>query len=103
MAKKNENQNPITVGRGDPLQSMKHFLYGLTGYPFVHHAFEMKRETESIFMVLTLGELVGIPVMPPIYTLRLLPYLAPDVQKWKRQLARRKEFWEKEEFDLHGV
>lgn len=103
MADKNENQNPISGRRAHALQSMKHFLYGLTGYPFVHHALEMKRETESIFMVLTLGELVGIPVMPPIYTLRLLPHLAPDVQKWKCQLARRKEFWEKEEFDLHGV
>ena len=41
--------------------------------------------------------------MPPVYTLRLLPYVAPKIVAWKRQLARKKEFWEKEEYDLQGV
>ncbi|MDP2605733.1 MAG: hypothetical protein Q8S00_24590 [Deltaproteobacteria bacterium] len=84
-------------------QAVKDFFYGLTGYEFVHHAREMRHEAESIFLVVTLGDLVGIPVMPPVYALRLLPFVAPGIAAWKRQLARRKEFWEKEEYDLHGV
>ena len=84
-------------------QAVKDFFYGLTGYEFVHHAREMKHEAESIFLVVTLGDLVGIPVMPPAYALRLLPFVAPEIAAWKRQLARRKEFWEKEEYDLHGI
>ena len=84
-------------------QAVKDFFYGLTGYEFVHHAREMKHEAESIFLVVTMGDLVGIPVMPPVYALRLLPYVAADIAKWKQQLARRKEFWEKEEYDLHGI
>jgi hypothetical protein len=51
----------------------------------------------------TLGDLVGVPIMPPVHALRLLPYVVPEIEKWKRQLARRKEFWEKEEYDLHGI
>jgi hypothetical protein len=54
-------------------------------------------------MVVTLGDLVGIPVMPPVYALRILPFVAPEIAAWKRQLARRKEFWEKDEYDLHGI
>jgi len=54
-------------------------------------------------MVVTLGDLIGVPVLPPIYALRLLPYVTPDVAAWKRHLARRKEFWEKDEYDLHGI
>jgi len=82
---------------------VRDFIYGLTGYEFVQHARAMRRETESIFLIVTMGDVIGIPIMPPIYALRLLPHIAPEMPKWKRQLARRKEFWEKEEYDLHGV
>jgi hypothetical protein len=84
-------------------EAVKDFMYGLTGYRFVHHAREMKHEAETLFFLVTLGDLVGVPIMPPVYSLRLLPSVASEIVKWKRQLARRKEFWEKEEFDLHGI
>lgn len=84
-------------------QAVKDFIYGMTGYQFAHHARQMKHESESLFLLVTLGDLVGIPIMPPVYSLRLLPYVAPKILAWKRRLARSKEFWEKEEYDLHGV
>jgi hypothetical protein len=82
---------------------MKQFLYGLTGYEFARYAVETRHELESIFIIVTLGDLIGVPVLPPIYSLRLLPYVAPEIGMWKRHLARRKEFWEREEYDLHGI
>lgn len=85
------------------MQALRNFIYGMTGYEFARHALETRRELESIFMIVTLGDLIGVPVMPPVYSLRLLPYVAPEIVQWKRQMARRKEFWEREEFDLHGV
>lgn len=81
----------------------RQLLFGITGYEFARHALEMRREMESIFIVVTMGDLLGIPVLSPIYSLRLLPYVAPQISRWKRQVVRRKEFWEKEEYDLHGV
>lgn len=84
-------------------RAVRQFFYGMTGYEFARHALEARRELESIFIVVTLGDLVGVPVLPPVYALRLLPYVAPEIQKWKRQMARQKEFWEREDFDLHGV
>ena len=85
------------------MQALKNFIYGMTGYEFARRALETRRELEAIFMILALGELIGVPVMPPVYSMRLLPHVAPEIEKWKRQMARRKEFWEREEFDLHGV
>ena len=79
------------------------FLYGLTGYEFARHAVEMRHEMETVFMVVTMGDLIGVPVLPPVYSLRLLPYAVPEISTWKRNMARRKEFWEKEEYDLHAV
>lgn len=84
-------------------EAVRQFVYGLTGYGFARYALERRHELESIFMVVTLGDLIGMPVLPPIYSLRLLPYVAPEIERWKRQMARRKEFWEREELDLHGV
>ena len=63
----------------------------------------MKHEAETLFLLVTLGDLAGLPIMPPVYSLRLLPGVVPEIVKWKRDLARGKEFWEKEEYDLHGV
>jgi len=79
------------------------FVYGLTGYEFARHAVEMRHELEAVFMVVTFGDLIGVPVLPPIYSLRLLPYVVPEVATWKRHVARRHEFWEKDEYDLHGL
>jgi hypothetical protein len=84
-------------------QVIRDFFYGMIRHQFVHHTHEMKREAESLFLIVTLGDLFGVPVMPPVHSLRLLPYVASEIPRWKRQLARRKEFWEKDEYDLHGV
>jgi len=83
--------------------ALKDFFYGLTGYEFVRHALEMRREAESIFMIVTMGDLLGVPVLPPVYSLRLVPYVVPDIVAWKRRMAIRREFWEKDEYDLHGI
>jgi hypothetical protein len=84
-------------------ESFAEFLYGVTGYEFARYASAARRDLEAIFIVVTLGDLIGMPVLPPVYSLRLLPFVAPEIGRWKRALARRKEFWEREEFDLHGI
>ena len=88
-------------GRGR--RALGQFLYGATGYEFARHALQMRRQMEAVFMVVTMGDLVGVPILPPSYSMRLLPYVVPDIAKWKRETARRRDFWEREELDLHGV
>jgi hypothetical protein len=84
-------------------RAVKDFFYGLAGYEFVHHAQGMKRDAEALFFVVTMGDLIGVPVVPPAGALRLLPYALPNIPEWKRRLARASEFWDKEELDLHGI
>jgi len=83
---------------GGAWTALRQFLYGLTGYEFSRHALEMRHEMEAVFMVVTLGDLIGVPILPPIYSLHLLPYVVPEIATWKRHVARRKEFWEKDEY-----
>ncbi len=33
----------------------------------------------------------GTPVIPPYYSLRLLPYVVPQISTWKRRMLREKD------------
>jgi hypothetical protein len=79
------------------------FLYGMNGYEFAQHALETRRSLETLFMVTTVGDMIGIPVIPPYYSLRLLPYVVPEVSTWKRRVLRDREFGDDHEFHLHGL
>ncbi|MFB3917031.1 MAG: hypothetical protein ACE14M_09885 [Terriglobales bacterium] len=84
-------------------RKIRDFLYGMTGYEFEQHALEMRAELETVFMAITFGDMLGLPVIPPLYSLRLLPYVVPGVTSWKKRVAREREFSDGEEFHLHGV
>ncbi len=84
-------------------QAIRDFVYGLYAYEFERQALEMRGELESAFLFITLGDMLGVPVIPPIYSLRVLPYVVPNVQSWKRRVLRERDLSDKEEFHLHGV
>jgi hypothetical protein len=73
------------------------------GYEFAREALEMRAALETIFMAVTIGNMVGLPVMPPYYSLRLLPYVVPHTATWRRRVLRDRDFVEEHRFDLHGV
>lgn len=77
--------------------------YGLTGYEFARQAAAMRAELDALFMLLVFGDLLGVPVLPPVSRLRLLSYALPEIAAWKRRVAREKELWERGEYDLRGV
>ena len=88
---------------GGFLTALRDFLYGFSSYEFERHAVEMRASLETLFMTLTLGDILGLPVLPPYYSLRLLPYVVPSISTWKRRVMREREFSDNEEFDLHGI
>jgi hypothetical protein len=85
------------------LDKLRQFVYGMFGYEFETHAVEIRNSMESLFMALTFGDLVGLPIIPPYYGLRLLPFVVPNIALWKRRVLREREFSDNHEFDLHGV
>jgi hypothetical protein len=85
------------------LEVFREFFYGMNAYEFERQALEMRGAMEALFMALTLGDMMGLPVIPPIYSLRVLPYAVPQIEAWKRRVAREREFSDSEELHLHGV
>jgi len=83
--------------------AVREFFYGMIGFEFEQQARELRGELETAFLLLTVGDMLGIPVMPPLYALRVLPYVVPSVETWKRRVLRERDIIEGEEFHLHGV
>lgn len=84
-------------------QILRDFLYGMTGYEYAQQALEMRASMESLFMLVVFGDMVGVPILPPYYALRLLPHLAPGMQSWKRRVLRERFLGDDHEHHLHGV
>jgi hypothetical protein len=92
--------NPLKGGR---FRAVREFFYGLMGYEFERQALEARGELESAFMLIMLGDMLGVPVIPPLFSLRILPFVVPDITSWKRRVMRERDLSDKEEFHLHGV
>ncbi len=75
----------------------------MIGYEFEEHAVQIRSTMESLFMAITFGDMLGLPIIPPYYGLRLLPFVVPSVATWKRRVLREREFSDSHEFDLHGI
>jgi hypothetical protein len=75
----------------------------MTGYEFAQQALEMRASVERLFMLGLFGEMVGVPVIPSYYGLRLLPFVVPQIETWKRQVLRERELGSDHEHHLHGL
>lgn len=91
------------LNRQDFLKPIREFLYGMVGYEFEEHALEMRGALETLFMSITFGDMLGLPIIPPYYSLRVLPFVVPNIAGWKRRVSRERAFGEDHDFDLHGV
>jgi hypothetical protein len=70
---------------------LKEILYGMT----IHEMdLELKKERgnlDHLFMLVVFGDLIGLPLLPPYYSMRLLPYIIPSLETWKRSVLREKD------------
>ena len=82
---------------------MREFLYGMFTYEIVQEVREMRGSLDRLFMLGLFGDMLGIPILPPYYGLRLLPFVAPQIGTWKRSILREREFGTDHEHHLHGV
>lgn len=84
-------------------QTLREFLYGMTTFEFVQQALEMRASIEKLFMVGVFGDMLGVPILPSYYGLRLLPWVVPEIEAWKREVLRERELGSDHEHHLHGL
>ncbi len=66
-------------------------LYGMTVYEWVREFNKSRGELERVFILIVFGELLGVPILPPYYVLRLLPYVVPRLERWRLSMLRERD------------
>ena len=72
----------------------KDFTYGMATHGMARHALKTRSSMEHLFILITMGDMLGVPILPPYYSLRLLPHVVPQITTWKRRMLREKDFVE---------
>jgi hypothetical protein len=77
--------------RGGFFQAVKEFVYGVAAHDSARFALKTRASMEHLFILITMGDMLGVPILPPYYSLRLLPYVVPQISTWKRRMLREKD------------
>ena len=72
-------------------RSVKELLYGMAGHDMTRYALKTRGSMEHLFILITMGDLLGVPILPPYYSLRILPYVVPQISTWKRRMLRERD------------
>jgi hypothetical protein len=77
-------------GRGI-LGKLREVTYGMAAHDMTRYALRTRASMEHLFILTTMGDMLGVPILPPYYSLRLLPYAVPQIATWKRRMLREKD------------
>lgn len=73
------------------LAGFKEVMYGMASHDMTRYAIRTRASMEHLFILVTMGDLLGVPILPPYYSMRLLPYVVPQIATWKRRMLREKD------------
>ena len=76
--------------KGSP-KVVREILYGLLFHETVLVLKKERGHLDNLFMLVIFGDMIGLPLLPPYYSMRLLPHIIPSVEKWKRRVLREKD------------
>jgi hypothetical protein len=66
-------------------------LYGATVYDMVRDLNKERGMIERLFILVVFGDVLGVPILPPYYALRLLPYVVPNIRGWRHSMLRERD------------
>jgi hypothetical protein len=77
--------------KGGVFGMFRDIVYGMASHEMTRHAVKTRSSMEHLFILITMGDLLGVPILPPYYSLRLLPYVTPQIAGWKRRMLRERD------------
>ncbi len=81
-------------------KTLREIMYGFTVHELDMEVRKERAHIDDLFMLVVFGDLVGLPILPPFYSIRLLPYILPTFNTWKRRLLREKDLTEQMAVDI---
>ena len=70
---------------------VREIIYGLLFHEIVLVTKKERGHLDNLFMLVIFGDLIGLPLLPPYYSLRLLPHIVPSLETWKRRILRERD------------
>ena len=71
--------------------ALRQVLYGMAIHDQVRALQRSRGSLEHLFVLISFGDLLGVPILPPYYSLRLLPFIVPLIGNWKRRMLRERD------------
>ena len=72
-------------------RALAEILYGLAIHDQVRALARQRGSLEHLFVLISFGDLLGVPILPPYYSLRLLPFVVPLINNWRRRMLRERD------------
>jgi len=66
-------------------------LYGLLLHEMDLVMRKERGHLDNLFMLVIFGDMIGLPLRPSYYSLRLLPHIVPSLKTWKMRVLRQKD------------
>ncbi|HSB88560.1 MAG TPA: hypothetical protein VLD63_00895 [Anaerolineales bacterium] len=76
---------------GDIRRTLGQILYGMALHDSVRMFARQRSGLEHLFVLTSFGDLLGLPILPPYYSLRLLPFVVPLIGNWRRRMLRERD------------
>lgn len=70
------------------LNALREILHGMAVHEQARALTRQRANVEHLFILVNFGGLIGLPVLPPYYNLRVLPFILPRINGWKRRMLR---------------
>ncbi len=72
-------------------RTLAEVLYGMAVHDQVRSLSRQRGTLEHLFVLISFGDLLGVPILPPYYSLRLLPFIVPLINNWRRRMLRERD------------
>lgn len=72
-------------------RALAEVLYGMAIHDQVRALARHHGTLEHLFVLISFGDLLGVPILPPYYSLRLLPFVVPLINNWRRRMLRERD------------
>jgi len=76
---------------GGLAKALGQMFYGATVYDWIRELEKERGMVERLFVLVVFGDVLGVPILPPYYALRLLPHVVPNIQTWRYSMMRERD------------
>ncbi len=78
----------------DLKKALRDFFFGATTFEIQQTVRQEKLARLNLILLSSFGDMLGVPVFPAYYSLRLLPYFYPALDSWKKRMVKEKDLTE---------